>query len=91
MAELTYNYSSGGVSHFALKRVDGICRERDKGRATLIGVFCKTCEHYIGVRSGYVVCGNKSYMQDDAGPNVGDVRTGIVRGIKHNALCALDG
>ena len=87
---LTYEYSTAKVSHFVLKRPETICRNNSRNRNTLVGVFCKACDHYISTRDGYVLCANKAHKKDDDGPNVGRVRKEIIDGLIDRAFKALD-
>lgn len=85
-ASITYDYGNGRISHYALKKVNGSCRQNG-ARTVNIGVFCKGCGHYNGMKGDYVVCTHPLHS-DDAGAS--DIRDRINRTIMHHALCALD-
>lgn len=96
---LTYTYDSGAISHYAIKKAENSCHE-DKDRTRLIGVMCKGCKHYLGIRKEYDEDINPHYYvlcewhekddEDDTGM-IRELRGKIYENIQHNALCALDG
>lgn len=81
----TYDYTSGKLTLcFGLKRVDTFCPEPDK--SVLIGVACKLCKEYKGIRNGYVLCGK--CREDDAGAEA--IRNSLSEEVRENAFRALD-
>lgn len=90
MAKITYTYDNGQISHFTLKRADTVC-QKDKSRSVLIGVFCKTCPFYYGMKRDeegrtFVVCTSNFHKQDDEGTR--ELRYKLWDEIKENALRA---
>lgn len=83
---LIYYYNDCSTSHYALKRVDGTC-DKDPDRTVLIGVFCKTCPHYCGIKNNFVIC--EFHEKDDEGAS--ETRSEVYENLQHEALCALDG
>lgn len=50
---MTYNYDTGKITRdWVLKKVEGSCK-RDPDRTVLIGVMCKHCPFYGGMRTLY--------------------------------------
>lgn len=84
---LTYTYSNGSISHYALKRVWGDCHANES-RTTLIGVMCKNCKYYLGKRGDYVLC--EYHKQDDDPEITGAIRDEIYKSLRDEALKYLD-
>lgn len=61
----SYDYQTGQVRlDFSFKKIEGSCK-KDNERTRLIGVYCKSCEHYKGQRDNYVFC--SFHSKDDEG------------------------
>lgn len=84
---LTYTYSNGAISHYALKRVWGNCHV-DESKTTLIGVMCKHCKHYLGINGKYVLC--EYHKQDDDPEITGAIRAEIYESIRDEAIRYMD-
>ena len=81
---ITYTYDTGKMSDFSCKRIDTCCH-RDPNRTVLIGVFCKWCKFYEGIRDNYVLC--SFHKKDDEGSK--GIRSEIYEELRDEALSAL--
>lgn len=79
---ISYDYTTGQLSHFALVKVDGRCNVKP-----LVGVFCRTCGHYLGSKGDFIICGNPN-KRDDEG--AGQIRNEIYNHMRDAAFRALD-
>ena len=82
---ITYTYDNRQISHFALKKVDGSCK-RDESHTILIGIFCKQCQFYEGMKDNYVICSSPFHKTDDEGAR--KIRYEICERIENDALIA---
>ena len=102
---MTYNYDTGSISKFALKRVNNSCH-KDESRTRMIGVMCKSCPFYDGTADRHIDWESlqlgslppyerfnyvvcTAFDKDDEGPDVQKVRHAIYETLEHHALCAL--
>ena len=90
---ITYSYENRHISHFTFKKVEGSCK-RDSSHTVLIGVFCKNCPFYEGMKTDldsghkFVICSSDFHKKDDEGAS--RIRRELFEEIENNALCALD-
>ena len=50
---MTYNYDTGKITRdWVLKKIEGSCK-CDPNRTVLIGVMCKTCPHFLKMKTLY--------------------------------------
>ena len=82
---ITYTYSNCQISHYTLKKVDGSCK-RDKEHTILVGVFCKQCPFYEGIKENYVICSSDFHKEDDEGAK--EIRWEINENLREQALTA---
>ena len=87
MAEIIYTYSTGTISHYAVKKVDDDCRLLDKDKTISCGVFCKSCKHFHSIcRFGvcnYVLC---THPQAVDSSDVEGIREEINSGLRQEAI-----
>ena len=60
---LTYTYKTGKITPFALRKADLQCDKN--GKSIPVGVFCKQCPHYEGMKANFVICSHPEAKDDD--------------------------
>lgn len=80
---ITYTYDTGEISHFSAIRIESDCKINPE-RTVNVGVFCRSCDYYHGIRGKYVICSHP--QNENYGPGATEVHSEIVEEIREKAI-----